>query len=139
MELNFLARLPKGEDILKAITDEFLSRSIKTGSFVLIGALTKVVIGFYDPIERRYSFREFHGAHEIVSCVGNISEKDGQIFAHAHIVVSDHNLQCLGGHLGEGSLIFAAELFGTESRGPSMVRQYDEATGLMLWTKTSVE
>jgi uncharacterized protein len=135
MQINFLARLPKGEDVLKAITEEFRSRSIKTGSFSLIGAVTKVVIGFYDAIERQYIFKEFNGPQEIVSCVGNISEKDGQIFAHAHIVVSDRNFLCLGGHLGEGSLIFAAELFGVESRGADLVRQYDEPTGLMLWAK----
>ncbi|MFH0957183.1 MAG: DUF296 domain-containing protein [Pseudomonadota bacterium] len=135
MGKNFLARLPKGEDMLKAITEEFRSRSIKNGSFILIGALTKVVVGFYDPTGRKYVFREFPGTHEVVSCLGNISEKDGQIFAHAHIVVSDHNFQCLGGHVGEGSVIFAAELFGIQSDGPDMIRQYDDATGLMLWSK----
>lgn len=135
MESKFLARLPKGEDLLKAIVEEFRVRSIKTGSFTLIGAVTRAVIGFYDTINRQYVFRDFEAVHEIVSCVGNISEKDGQMFAHGHIVIAGPDFQCFGGHLGEGTTIFAAELSGVKSEGPDMLREYDEATGLMLWRK----
>jgi len=134
---QFLARLPKGADLLEAITDEFRSRSIRNGSFTLIGAATKVVIGFYEPVKRQYHFKEFDdGAYEIVSCIGNISEKDGEMFAHAHILISDENLLCFGGHLGQGTIIFASELHGIEVPGHIMKRQYDDATGLMLWAKS---
>ncbi|MCX5871953.1 MAG: DUF296 domain-containing protein [Deltaproteobacteria bacterium] len=136
MGSQFLARLPMGADLLEAITDEFRSRSIGNGSFTLIGAATKAVIGFYDPVNRQYHFKEFDGAYEIVACMGNISEKDGEIFAHAHILISDENLQCIGGHLGPGTRIFASELYGTVAPGHIMKREYDDATGLMLWARS---
>jgi uncharacterized protein len=136
MGQQFLARLPKGLDLLDAITDEFRSRSVRSGAFNLIGALTKAVIGFYDPNEQKYSFKEFNEDLEIVSCIGNISEKDGEVFAHAHILVADQNFQCFGGHLGPGSIIFASELWGMEIPGHIMRREYDQATGLMLWAKS---
>ncbi len=135
METGFLARLPKGEDLLESITAEFRARSVDKGSFSLIGALDKAVLGFYDPIERVYNYREFDGPLEIVNCIGNVSEKDGDIFVHAHIVISGHDFRCFGGHLANGSTIFAAELSATKVSGPVPKRGFDEPTGLFLWTE----
>jgi len=32
---------------------------------------------------------------------GNVALKEGEPFIHAHVVLSDHNMQTLGGHLFE--------------------------------------
>ncbi len=135
METVFLARLPKGADLLEAITSEFRSRSIKKGAFNLIGALDKAVIGFYDPVERVYKYKEFAGPLEIVTCIGNVSEKDSEVFVHAHIVISGSDFVCYGGHLAAGSPIFAAELAATELPGIVPKRSFDEPTGLFLWSE----
>jgi predicted DNA-binding protein with PD1-like motif len=40
MKEPFSARLPKGDDLLEAITREFRERSIPKGAFNVIGAVT---------------------------------------------------------------------------------------------------
>jgi hypothetical protein len=133
MSESFLARLPMGGDLLGAITEEFKKRNMPKAGFNLIGALTEAEIGYYDLAERKYFNRKFEGALEIVSCTGNVSHRDGEIFVHGHVVLSDEDFRCMGGHLMEGCRIFAAELCGFPITGAVPKRVYDEPTGLFLW------
>jgi len=135
MNEPFLLRLPFGADLLEEITRAFEERSIKKAAFNVIGAARPAALGFYDPMLRKYFTRELAGMWEIVSCMGNISEKDGAIFAHAHAVLSGHDYQCLGGHLMPGTKIFAAELYATPLTGSAPMRKYDDVTGLFLWSE----
>ncbi|MGR3219923.1 MAG: PPC domain-containing DNA-binding protein, partial [Candidatus Anammoxibacter sp.] len=72
---------------------------------------------------------------EITSCLGNISIKDNEIFAHAHITLSDHEGKAFGGHLTNGTEIFAAEFYIEELAGQDLVRKDDSQTGLSLWAE----
>lgn len=132
MEEPFLARLPMGDDLVRAITRVFREKLVRKAAFNVIGAVTSVTLGYYD-VSRQYLNKEFKGMFEIVSCMGNVSEKDGEIFVHAHIVLAGKDYQCFGGHLMPGTEIFAAELFGMPLSGKVPVRQFDEPTGLALW------
>jgi predicted DNA-binding protein with PD1-like motif len=133
MDRPLLVRLPMGEDLLDAITSEFQKRSIRKAAFFVIGAVNGAVLSFYNPVTRRYQNREFEGSFEIVSCSGNVSEKDGEIFAHVHAVFAGEHHACFGGHLMRGSRIFAAELHVVPVSGSIPVRTFDEPTGLYLW------
>ncbi len=133
MNESFLTRLPMNEDLLEAITKVFREKKIRKAAFTAIGAISGAVLGFYDE-SHQYVNRTFDGQYEIVSCMGNVSEKDGEIFAHAHIVISDSEYRCFGGHLMPGAKIFAAELTGTPVPGDVPVRKLDEPTGLALWS-----
>ncbi len=134
MHEPFLVALPKGDDLLEAITRAFSERGIRKASFNLIGLVTRAVLSFFDIEARQYRTKEFHGPHEIVACSGNVSERDGEVFVHSHIVVADDNFVCSGGHLMPGSVIFVAELYGTPVPGPVPVRVFDKAIGLALWS-----
>ena len=48
---------------------------------------------------------------------GNVALKDGEPFIHAHVVLSDHNMQTLGGHLFETTVGVAGEFFLTQFDG----------------------
>jgi predicted DNA-binding protein with PD1-like motif len=65
--------------------------------------------------------------------MGNVSIKEGKPFLHLHIVVSDTDLRCWGGHLFPGSAVFAAEAHIQELEGGQRVRMPDATTGLALW------
>ena len=41
---------------------------------------------------------------ELVSFEGNITLKDNQPFLHAHVVLSDHDMNTFGGHLFETTI-----------------------------------
>ncbi|HMK36379.1 MAG TPA: PPC domain-containing DNA-binding protein [Desulfomonilaceae bacterium] len=131
----FLVRLPKGEDLVEAITRVFRERSIRKAAFNVIGAVTRATLGYYDA-SFQYVNREFPGMQEIASCMGNVSEKEGDVFVHAHIVLSGKDYQCHAGHVMPGTEIFAAELFAIPVAGPILVRNFDEPTGLALWSET---
>ncbi len=133
MSEPFLTRLPMGEDLLKAISDAFRDRAIRKATFTAIGAVTHAVLGFYNTETREYVNKEVSGQFEIAACSGNVSEKDGEIFVHAHVVLSGEDYQCLAGHLQPGTTIFAAELHGIPVPGSVPVRTFDEPTGLALW------
>lgn len=133
MDQPFLVRLPMGEDLLDAVTREFENRSVRKAAFFVIGAVQGAVFGFYDPGTKKYLNREFAGDFEIVSCTGNASEKDGKTFVHAHAIFSGEDYACFGGHLMQGSRIFAAELHVVPIPGSIPVRGFDEPTGLYLW------
>jgi uncharacterized protein len=131
----FLVGLPKGDDLLEAITTVFRELSLRKAAFTVIGAVTRATLGYYGA-SHHYANRDFQGMYEIAACMGNVSERDGEIFVHAHIVLSGEDYQCIGGHLMPGTEIFAAELFATPIPGSPLVRRFDEATGLKLWPHT---
>lgn len=136
MSEPFMKRLPKGSDLLEAITAEFKARSVTKGTFTLIGALSHAVLGYYDQAARQYFSKEFEGEFEIAACMGNVSMKDGDIFVHAHAVISGSNYACAAGHLMPGSIVFAAELSAMPVPGADLLRDFDEETGLALWKQS---
>ena len=71
---------------------------------------------------------------EILSLIGNISLKDDKPFVHAHITLADQEGRAWGGHLAEGTKVFAGEFVIQEylTEKP-LVRHLDEETGLFLW------
>ncbi|MGB9711260.1 MAG: PPC domain-containing DNA-binding protein [Thermodesulfovibrio sp.] len=125
-------RLFKGEEIVSGITKFLKENSITSGLISGIGAVKKARVGYYDQSEKEYVSHEFNEPMEILSLKGNISIKDGEPFAHIHIVLSKKDFSCIGGHLYEAE-VFAFEFEILELEGNSFIRGFDEETGLFLW------
>ena len=125
------ARLLEDEDLLEAITQVATKSNIHAGFFILIGTLKLAGLGFfrdgkYEPIRMRQPL-------EIVSCLGNISMKEGRVFPHAHLAVSDERGKVFGGHAMPGCIIGATgELVLVEALGVELARKLDEKTKLSL-------
>jgi len=66
--------------------------------------------------------------------VGNVSLKDNSPFVHAHITLADKKANAYGGHLASGTVVFACEFMLEVFDGPVLQRDFDETTGLFLWT-----
>lgn len=130
----FIGRLPTDGDLLEALYSVCQEKNIRLGIFSVIGALRSVKLGYYDQQLQKYveSVR-LEGKFEISVCTGNISLKDEDVFVHAHITLGDQDGKAFAGHLMPGAVIFAAEYFIQELRGPDMTRSYDDQTGLSLW------
>src|SRR6056297_1456579 len=129
----FLGRLQKGDDLLKEITAFVKEKNIETGFINVIGAATKAVFGYYDMQSEEYEFITREGEFEILNVSGNVSIKDGEPMVHAHILFADNEGNTFGGHLAEGTKVFAAELYIQELEGKAPVRKFDKETGLTLW------
>jgi len=130
---TFLERLQNGEDLYRSIRDAFQRRGTTMGIFFAIGAVRKATVAFYDQGKKTYENMRFDESAEILSCTGNISITEGDISVHGHIVLGFKDGTTKGGHLLEGTTIFACELFGIILEGEPLERIYDEITGLKLW------
>lgn len=131
---TFVGRFKAGDDLLGALQSFCEKQGIRLGAFQLIGALKSIRLGYYDQIKKRYVYCvSIRKKLEITACSGNISLKDGKIFVHAHINAADLKGKTYGGHLLEGSEVFAAEFVVQELAGAILKRIKDPATGLPLW------
>ena len=126
-----IARLYEDEDLLETINQTAKQSNVNTGVFSLIGTLKRAAFEFYRA--RKYSVIRIGGPLEIVSCTGNISLKENQPFAHAHIALSDEKGNVKGGHVMTGCIVGATgELMLIEAVNLSLHRRYDEKTNLFL-------
>ncbi len=129
-----MGRLDKGADLLKALEDFCQQQNITLGEVRALGAVTRARVGYYDQAARVYTYLEFAQPLEILALVGNISVKDGKPMVHAHVTLGDAQGRALGGHLAEGTEVFACEFAIYEyTTDRELARQPDEATGLWLW------
>jgi len=133
-----LGRLPKGSDLLSGLTDVVKNKAIRSGIIWAIGALESVRLAYYEQNEKRYSELKIEKGVEILSLVGNISEKEGVPFIHAHITVGDKE-NVWGGHLIYGSKVFAVEYHIIELKGRVLSRTFDPETGLFLWQRETLQ
>jgi len=130
---ELMVRLKHDADLVQSITELARSKGIEAGSFTAIGALKRAKLGYYDQKNHEYREIKIDSPHELASCTGNISLKDGEPFAHVHVVLADEAGNTKAGHLLKG-IVFAAEVHLRQLKGPKLERKYDEVTGLSLWS-----
>jgi predicted DNA-binding protein with PD1-like motif len=130
-EKGYIIRLLKGEKIIERLTSFCNQNSIESGVFQGIGAVMSAELGFYHLDKKEYEFKKIENLMEIVSMTGNVALVEGQPFLHIHTVLSDENLQTIGGHLKEAQVGATCELFLTKFETP-VERVFDEETGLKL-------
>ncbi|MEM0057240.1 MAG: DNA-binding protein [Candidatus Geothermarchaeota archaeon] len=129
---EFLCKLPYDSDLLLALKDLARKLGVKTGIFILLGALKNATLLYYIQSEKKYVKLTFDFPLEIVSGVGNIAVMNDDLIIHAHIVLADKEGKCYGGHLTEGSRVFSCEVYLREL-SPTIQRKYDATTGLNLY------
>lgn len=133
---KFIGRFQLGEDLLSSLTVFCKRHTIRIGVFWIIGAVKNATFGYYNQDKKSYTrCIRLNKKLEITSCLGNISIKDNEIFAHVHITLTDFDGKAYGGHLMYGTEIFAAEFYIEELIGQDLIRENDLQTGLSLWSK----
>jgi hypothetical protein len=130
---SFIFRLEHGKGLLEQVKDVAERLGIRAGVFHAIGAVMKARLRYYDQEEKRYREIELNRPLELVSCLGNISTYEGEVFVHSHAALADEKGTVYGGHLAEGTIVFAGELYVKELVGIELRRKYDEVTGLNLF------
>ena len=130
----FMGRLSHGGDLLEEISNMCLKENIQLGWIEALGAVKKARLAFYDQDKHEYQFFVIDKPLEITKLAGNVSLKDGHPFIHAHITLADRAGNAYGGHLAPGTVIFACEFILKVFDGPGIKRDFDDTTGLSLWT-----
>ncbi len=125
-------RLDVGDEILGAIKNVCEKENIKLASVAGLGAVSKAVVGLYRVSEQEYVRNVFEQDMELVSLIGNISQKDGEVYLHLHASFADEKGQVVGGHLNEAVISVTGEIWIDPTDG-CIGRKVDEKTGLNVW------
>jgi len=128
---NYLVILEKGENINKSLEDFAKKYNIESGFFSGIGAIENPTLSFYNAHKKEYINKEFYDKFELISCNGNFAQKDDRIFAHIHVVLSNAEMQTIGGHLNQGIVTATAEFY-VITNGQTWKRLYNDKIGLFL-------
>ena len=137
MTTPLMGRLPKGADLLEALTALCEETNITKAQLQCIGALEGATLGYYLQKEREYISYDVKEHVEIVAGMGNIALKDGKPFVHLHLTRSRKDGSCIGGHAMPGIPIFVCEYIITPLPGEPLHRAYDDDTGLILLPENS--
>jgi hypothetical protein len=133
LKQTLIGKLGHDEDLLEELQSVCKENDVLLGRISAIGAVKKARMGFYDQDARQYMFLEINKNLEISSLTGNVSVRDDKPMVHAHITLCDCNGNAYGGHLAEGTIVFACEFVMNIYDGPQYLREHDETTGLPLW------
>ena len=129
---TYVLRLERGEEVISSLESFCRQEKIVLGSVEGLGASDRAVIGLYDVSERVYHKTEFTEPMEITSLLGNISQKDGEVYLHLHITLGRADSSVIGGHLNECRISATCELFVRALPG-TVERRLDGETGLNLY------
>ncbi|ADU50930.1 protein of unknown function DUF296 [Thermaerobacter marianensis DSM 12885] len=130
-----MGRLRRGDDILEALAGLARQHGITTGWIQLLGAVERARLAFYEQAQQVYRDFTLDEPAEILAGTGNISRLAGsdEPFVHLHLTLGDGQGRAWGGHVLEGTRVFACEYAIWVLSGPALERHPDPETGLKLW------
>ena len=129
---TYVLRMDKGEDFVTVLKTLCRKEEIHLASINGIGALSHVELGVFEPETKSYCPAVRDGFFEIVSCLGNVSVMDGEIYLHIHMCVSQKDGQVFAGHFSGGTIGLTGEIFVHKIQG-TIGRRYSEELGFNAW------
>jgi uncharacterized protein len=128
---TFAIVFDQGDEVLENLLAFARSEELSAAEFTGLGALSDVVLGYFDWQDKDYRRIPIAEQVEVLSLTGNVALEDGEPKLHPHIVVGKSDGSAHGGHLLEGHVRPTLEVIVTES--PShLQRRSDPETGLAL-------
>jgi predicted DNA-binding protein with PD1-like motif len=129
---TFVIVLETGEEIVASLQKFAARENVHAASFTAIGALSDVVLLYFDWQKKEYQKIPVREQVEVAALIGDIAEDpEGKPALHIHIVVGTRDGSAKAGHLGEGHVRPTLEVIVTES--PAHLRKVkDTETGLAL-------
>jgi predicted DNA-binding protein with PD1-like motif len=119
-------------DEIAAELQRFAEENHLAGShFTAIGALSDVVLAWFEWQTREYRKIPVREQVEVLSLIGDIADDRGKPKVHAHLVIGKSDGTAHGGHLIEAHVRPTLELILTESPR-HLQRRFDPASGLAL-------
>ena len=111
VDKDYFIYIEKNEKVMDTLTSFCKDQSITNAKISGIGAVKQSEIGAYDTIGKEYIRKQFPDVWELVSYEGNVTLKDGDPFVHGHVVLSNHDMKTIGGHLFETTVAAVGEFF----------------------------
>lgn len=131
-ERTFVVAFDEGDEVGSGLLAFAQEHRLSGSHFTAIGALSDVVLGYWEPRSREYRRIPVAEQVEVLSLVGNIAlGPDGTPKVHAHLVVGRSDGSARGGHLLEAHVRPTLEVVVVESP-EHLRRRIDARTGLAL-------
>ena len=128
---TFAIVLDTGDEAMAAIASFAAARHLRASQFTAIGALSRVVVAYFDWETKEYRRTSIGEQVEVLSLLGDVTCENGTPKVHAHIVVSKADATAHGGHFIEGHVRPTLEIVLTETPA-HLERHFDPETGLIL-------
>lgn len=110
-----IGKIEPDEDLIDAIIKMVNEYDIKSGLINCIGALKKITIGYFDIESKKYLTKTIDEYVELISCMGNLSFRDGKPIIHLHVSIGKRDYNIVGGHLIQPSIVsITGEVFIVE-------------------------
>lgn len=130
---QYLLSIDNHTEVVGAITAFCKERGIHCGLIEGLGAVNTATLRFLNPATKRYVDKTFDEQMECASFLGNISEKDGEVYLHIHATFGRSDYSVVGGHLLCATVNGAFELAITALPNAHALRRFDSETGLNLY------
>jgi predicted DNA-binding protein with PD1-like motif len=129
---TFAVVLATGDEVVSSLKDFVSRENVHTAQLVAIGALSDLVLMYFDWEQKEYQKIPVKEQVEVASLLGDVAEgPDGKPTLHIHLVVGTRDGSAKAGHLGEAHVRPTLEVIVTES--PAHLRKTKDAeTGLAL-------
>lgn len=128
---TFAIILVTGDEVIACLKDFVTREKITAAQISAIGALSDVVLEYFDWEKKDYLKIPLREQVEVASLLGDVAEADGKPAIHLHIVVGRRDGSAMAGHLGEAHVRPTLEVILTES--PAHLRKrHDPESGLAL-------
>jgi predicted DNA-binding protein with PD1-like motif len=120
----------QGDEVLSGLKEFADERNLATSSFSAVGALSDLVVGWFDWEKKDYRRIPLHHQVEVLSLLGDVTQEVDQHKIHAHVVVSVEDGRAYGGHLLEGHVRPTLEVFLQET-SDNLRRTFDPKSQIM--------
>ena len=120
-----------GDEAYSGLLDFAEKYHVTSGHFTAIGALSDVVLAWFDPKKKMYCENPIHDQLEAASMIGDFALYNGKPALHTHMVVGHRDGTASAGHVIEAIVSPTLEVFVTVDPIP-LQKKYDPATDLTL-------
>ncbi len=129
---TFVLVLETGDEVMECLQSFIFAEDITAAQITAIGALSDVVLKYFDWDKKDYLRIDLREQVEVASLIGDVAQSpSGDPTLHIHLVVGRRDGSAMAGHLGEAHVRPTLEVILTES--PAHLRKVkDPETGLAL-------
>ena len=126
-----LLTLPPGAIVPDSLLDLARKEEVQTAAVEAIGGVDLLTLGYYNRRTRSYERHDYRGFMEVTHLMGSITQKDGELFLHAHGTFGRRDMHVIGGHLIKARVFPTLEFILTPMDN-SARRRLDKGTRLYL-------
>lgn len=129
---TYVAVLETDDEVMSGLKEVAAAERIFAAQVTAIGALSDVVLSYFDWNTKKYMPIAVREQVEVASLVGDIAEApSGEPALHLHLVIGKRDGSAMAGHLAEAHVRPTLEVIITET--PTHLRKaHDPDTGLAL-------